>query len=196
MPCAGVSRRDWNSRAGPEEGPLRALAREHGIVQDVEFLGSVADVPALLAKCSFTVLPSLSEGMPNAVLESLAHGRAVIASAVGGVPEILGHGGGVLVPPGDLDALADAMRTLLANPALAARLGAEGRDLVHDWFGINRMVDESLRLYRGLLAGRPPHEAIAPDDGSSPRPPSRRAPGRNTIARSRSAGRVTARSKP
>ena len=69
----------------------------------------------------------MSEGMPNAVLESLAHGRAVVASAVGGVPEILEHGGGVLVPPGDPEALADAMRALLADPAMAARLGAEGR---------------------------------------------------------------------
>ena len=140
--------------AGPEEGPLRALARERGIDEDVEFLDSVADVPALLAGCSFTVLPSLSEGMPNAVLESLAHGRAVIASAVGGVPEILGHGGGVLVPPGDPEALADAMCALLTDPALAARLGAEGRALVHERFGIDRMVDESLRLYSRLLAAR------------------------------------------
>jgi glycosyltransferase involved in cell wall biosynthesis len=140
--------------AGPEEGPLRALARERGIDEEVEFLDSVADVPALLARCSFTVLPSLSEGMPNAVLESLAHGRAVIASAVGGVPEILGHGGGVLVPPGDPEALADAMCALLTDPALAARLGAEGRALVHDRFGIDRMVDESLRLYSRLLAAR------------------------------------------
>ena len=114
------------------------------------------------------MLPSLSEGMPNAVLESLAHGRAVIASAVGGVPEILDRGGGVLVPPGDADALAEAMRTLLADPALAARLGAEGRDVVHEWFGIDRMVDESLRLYQGLLAGRSPHQATEPQSGDRP----------------------------
>ena len=76
--------------------------------------------------------------------------------------------------PATPEALADAMRTLLADPALAARLGAEGRAVVRDGFGIDRMVEESLRLYRGLLAGRPPHEAIAPDDGSSPRHDSRR----------------------
>ena len=154
--------------SGPEEGVLRARARECGIDGDVDFLGSVADVPALLASCSFTVLPSLSEGMPNAVLESLAHGRAVVASAVGGVPEILDGGGGVLVPPGDPDALADAMRTLLADPALAARLGAEGRVIARDWFGADRMVQESLRLYRGLLAGRSPRAASAPQSGDGP----------------------------
>ena len=145
--------------AGPEEKPLRARARELGIDESVEFLGSVADVSALLADCAFTVLPSLTEGMPNAVLESLAHGRAVIASAVGGVPEILEHGGGVLVPPGDPEALADAMRALLVDPAMAARLGAEGRALVNALFGIERLVQETLRLYQGLLSGNPPRES-------------------------------------
>jgi glycosyltransferase involved in cell wall biosynthesis/O-antigen/teichoic acid export membrane protein len=156
--------------SGPEEAWLRGRARELGIDGDVEFLGSVADVPALLACCSFTVLPSLSEGMPNAVLESLAHGRAVVASAVGGVPEILNKGGGFLVPPGDPDALADVMCTLLADPARAARLGAEGRILVRDWFGADRMVDESLRLYEGLLAGRTPGEACAEESRARFRP--------------------------
>ncbi|HEY6275008.1 MAG TPA: glycosyltransferase [Streptosporangiaceae bacterium] len=147
--------------AGPEEHRLRAQARELGIDGDVEFLGSVADVPALLAGCCFTVLPSLSEGMPNAVLESLAHGRAVVASAVGGVPEILAGGGGLLVPPADAGALASAMCTLLADPALAARLAAEGRGLVRDRFGADRMVAHSLGLYQGLLAGQTLPEASA-----------------------------------
>jgi glycosyltransferase involved in cell wall biosynthesis len=156
--------------AGPEEAPLRAQARELGIDTDIEFLGSVADVPALLAGCSFTVLPSLTEGMPNAVLESLAHGRAVVASAVGGVPEILEQGGGLLVPHGDPEALADAMLALLLDRNRAARLGSEGRRLVRDRFGVDRMVEESLRLYGGLLAGRSPSEALASeaDRSSSP----------------------------
>jgi L-malate glycosyltransferase len=148
----GVQARLLLAGTGPEEEALRALARAQGIEADVEFLGAVADVPALLARCWFSVLPSLTEGMPNAVLESLAQGRAVVASAVGGVPEILERGGGILVPPGDARSLADGMRALLADPALAARLGAEGRGLVHDWFGIDRMVEESLRLYQDLLA--------------------------------------------
>ena len=125
---------------------------------------------ALLDECSFTVLPSLSEGLPNAVLESLAQGRAVVASAVGGIPEILNRGGGILVPAGDPEALADAMRSLLADPTLAARLGAEGRAVVSDGFGIDRMVEESLQLYRGLLAGRSPGEAGASDYWDRPGP--------------------------
>jgi L-malate glycosyltransferase len=156
--------------SGPEEASLRARAREYGIEEDVQFLGSVADVPALLDDCSFTVLPSLSEGMPNAVLESLAQGRAVVASAVGGIPEILIRGGGILVPAGDAEALAGAMGSLLADPARAARLGAEGRAVVSDVFGIDRMVGESLRLYRGLLAGRSPREVTAADYRDRPGP--------------------------
>jgi glycosyltransferase involved in cell wall biosynthesis/O-antigen/teichoic acid export membrane protein len=147
--------------AGPEEGPLRARARELGIDGYIEFLGSVTEVPALLANCAFTVLPSLTEGMPNAVLESLAHSRAVVASAVGGVPEILGHGGGVLVPPGDPEALAGAMSALLADPVMAARLGAEGRAMVHNLFGVERMAQETLRLYQGLLSGKSPQESCS-----------------------------------
>ena len=156
--------------SGPEEASLRARAREYGIGGEVQFLGSVADVTALLDECSFTVLPSLSEGLPNAVLESLAQGRAVVASAVGGIPEILNRGGGILVPAGDPEALADAMRSLLADPTLAARLGAEGRAVVSDGFGIDRMVEESLQLYRGLLAGRSPGEAGASDYWDRPGP--------------------------
>jgi glycosyltransferase involved in cell wall biosynthesis len=140
--------------SGPEESALRKQAEEFGIAEQVEFLGSVADVSPLLARCAFTVLPSLSEGMPNAVLESLAHGRAVVGSAVGGMSEILGQGGGILIPPGDPGALARGMCILLADPALAARLGAEGRVLVREQFDADRMVEESVRLYHGLLAER------------------------------------------
>jgi glycosyltransferase involved in cell wall biosynthesis len=155
--------------AGPEEGPLRARARELGIDGDIEFLGSVADVPALLADCAFTVLPSLTEGMPNAVLESLAHGRAVVASAVGGVPEILEHGGGVLVPPGDPAALAHAMRALLVDPAMTARLGAEGRAQVNNLFGVEQMVQETLQLYQALLSGESPRESCMAESADSNR---------------------------
>ena len=102
--------------AGPAEQTLRARARELGIDGEVDFLGSVADVPALLAECSFTVLPSLTEGMPNAVLESLAHGRPVVASAVGGVPEILDRGGRYPRPPRRPGGPCDAIIALLADP--------------------------------------------------------------------------------
>jgi glycosyltransferase involved in cell wall biosynthesis/O-antigen/teichoic acid export membrane protein len=138
---------------GPEEEHLRALAASLGISERVRLLGSVADVPALLEGCSFTVLPSRSEGFPNVVLESLAVGRAVVASAVGGVPEALEGGGGILVPPDDVEALAGAIDGLVADPAHARALGEEGRRAVAARFGEDRMVEETLGLYEELLSG-------------------------------------------
>jgi glycosyltransferase involved in cell wall biosynthesis len=139
---------------GPEEGRLRAQAAELGLDGAVDFLGSVANIETLLAGCRFTVLPSYSEGMPNAVLESLAAGRAVIGTDVGGTAEILTAGGGILVPPGDPRRLADAIRELLMDPARARSLGEKGREVVRDGFSMDQMVDETLSLYTRLLAGR------------------------------------------
>jgi glycosyltransferase involved in cell wall biosynthesis len=140
--------------AGPEEGKLRAQAAGLDIEGAVEFLGSVAPVAPFLARCSFTVLPSYSEGMPNAVLESLAAGRAVIGTRVGGTAEILASGGGILVPPGDPDSLARAMRRLISQPSHARELGEQGRRIVRDHFSMDQMVDATERLYTRLLVRR------------------------------------------
>jgi glycosyltransferase involved in cell wall biosynthesis len=140
--------------AGPEEGKLRAQAAGLDIEGAVEFLGSVAPVAPFLARCSFTVLPSYSEGMPNAVLESLAAGRAVIGTRVGGTAEILAGGGGILVPPGDPDSLARAMRKLISQPSHARELGEQGRRIVRDHFSMDQMVDATERLYTRLLVRR------------------------------------------
>ena len=150
--------------SGPEEASLRARAREYGIEGDVQFLGSVADVPALLDECSFTVLPSLSEGMPNAVLESLAQGRAVVASAVGGIPEILTGAGASSSRPETRKRLPSHAQPA-GRPRPGRPLGAEGRALVGDGFGIDRMVEESLRLYTGCLAGRTRQTSRSRDPG-------------------------------
>jgi glycosyltransferase involved in cell wall biosynthesis len=90
--------------------------------------------------------------MPNVVLESLARARPVIASSVGGIPEVLDGGGGILVPAGDADALAEAMVELWSDPARAAALGEAGRRDVGSRFSLERMVDETSSLYRGVLA--------------------------------------------
>jgi glycosyltransferase involved in cell wall biosynthesis/O-antigen/teichoic acid export membrane protein len=139
---------------GPAEADLRARAARLGIEGRVEFLGSVTDVGPLLRRASFTVLPSRSEGFPNAVLESLAHGRAVVATAVGGTPEILGLGGGILVPPEDPAALAAAIERLLRDPDEARRLGEQGRAVVADRFGPARMVEATVALYVDRLERR------------------------------------------
>jgi glycosyltransferase involved in cell wall biosynthesis len=95
-------------------------------------------------------LPSLSEGSPNAVLESLAAARAVIGTEVGGVPEMLAGGGGVIVDPGDPVALAEQIEALLADPARARAMGLEGRRAVLERFGVERMVEQTLSLYEEL----------------------------------------------
>jgi glycosyltransferase involved in cell wall biosynthesis len=139
--------------SGPEEEALRLDAARLGIADRVVFLGSVPDVAEELESCRCTVLPSHSEGLPNAVLESMAAGRAVVASDVGGVAEALAEGGGVLVPVGDAAALADQVSRFVLDPRLAATLGEQGRRAVLDRFGAERMVEETISLYEELGEG-------------------------------------------
>ena len=142
--------------SGPEEQALREEAARRGVGDRVRFLGAIADVRGELDASRFTVLPSLTEGMPNAVLESMAAGRAVIATDVGGVREALEGGGGVIVPAGDPDAIAEQIGRLLRQPELARRLGDEGRRIVVRRFASDRMVDETARIYEEVLGRRAP----------------------------------------
>jgi glycosyltransferase involved in cell wall biosynthesis len=95
-------------------------------------------VDQLLDGADLFVLPSRSEGQPMAVLEAMAHGLPVIAGAVGGIPELLDHGRcGLLIPPGEVDALVEALRRLLTEPHTRADLGAEARRRVLAEFDID-----------------------------------------------------------
>ena len=106
------------------EGPLRAgLARSaEARGARVRFLGRRADVPALLAAADVVVLPSLWEGQPLVVQETLRAARPLVASRAGGIPGLTGEDAALLVPPGDAAALAAAVLSVLDDPALAARL--------------------------------------------------------------------------
>jgi glycosyltransferase involved in cell wall biosynthesis len=138
---------------GPEAAPLVARVRELGLDAVVRFLGTRMDVARILTVLDVVVLPSLEEGFPNVVLEAMAAGKPVVASRVGGVPEAVVHGEtGLLVPPADPQALAEAIATLLDDPARAQRMGRAGRDRVITWFGMDRMVQETERLYHEILA--------------------------------------------
>ena len=110
---------------GPLEGMLRARARAGGL--DVAFLGQRGDVPALLAAADVVVVPSQWEGQPLAVQEALRAGRPIVASRVGGIPDLTGGDGALLIPPGDAGALASAVLAVLDDPALGARLAAAAR---------------------------------------------------------------------
>jgi glycosyltransferase involved in cell wall biosynthesis len=108
--------------AGPLAAHLRATAASLGV--DAEFPGHRDDVPALLAKAAVFVLPSVWEGQPLVLQEALRAGAAIVASRTGGIPDLTGDDAALLVPPGDAAALASAVRSILQDPALAARLRA------------------------------------------------------------------------
>jgi glycosyltransferase involved in cell wall biosynthesis len=114
----------------------------------VIFTGRRDDVPAVTAALDVSVLPSYREALGLSILEAMALSRPVVASAVGGIPEMIEHGRtGLLVPPHDETALADAIVRLLSNHPLADMLARAAHDLVHDRFCIERMVREIQSVY-------------------------------------------------
>jgi len=133
---------------GPRAAELRATASALGIAHRVRFLGHVEDVPSLLARADLFVLPSISEAFPNAAIEAMAAGLPVVASATGGLLDLVDHGRtGLLVTPADPIALAGAMASLVADPARAARLGAAARIDVASRYSFDRMVQAFEQLY-------------------------------------------------
>jgi glycosyltransferase involved in cell wall biosynthesis len=127
-------------------------ARQSGVSENFIFLGRRSDVPQVLACCDLAVLPSLAEGLPNAVLEYMATGLPCVVTSVGGNAELL-HDGvtGILVPARDSNALSDALLKLLRDPSLAQRLGKNGRDFVERNFSFEHMVRRVEELYADLL---------------------------------------------
>jgi glycosyltransferase involved in cell wall biosynthesis len=136
---------------GPLRGDLESLTASLGLEQRVRFLGDRDDVPGLLSRASAFVLASDYEGCPLAVIEALAAGVPVAATAVGGVPELVDTGTGILAPAGDEGALADALRTLLLDPARARALGEAGRRTVAERLSHDVMVSRLLDLYREMV---------------------------------------------
>jgi glycosyltransferase involved in cell wall biosynthesis len=138
---------------GPQRIALEDRARSLGLNDRVLFLGHRSDVPALLASCDVFVLPSLFEGLPLAILEAMWAGKPVIASAVGGVGEAILHGEtGLLVPPGQPEHLANAIRTLICNPAFARQLAIAAKAHVEQEFSADTMVQGVVRTYDELLS--------------------------------------------
>lgn len=141
------------------DGPLRpeldAQARALGIASIVEFLGTRADLPDLLAACDIFVLSSNSEGMSNTIIEAMAAAKPVIATNVGGNPELVVHGHtGLLVEPRSAAAMADGIRTLVADPVRREAMGAEGRRRAEREFSVRRMLDEYQQMYLDVAEGR------------------------------------------
>lgn len=138
------------------DGPLRdALVRRaeaKGVADRFHFLGQCNDVPALLATSDLFVLPSRSEAFPNAVIEAMAAGLPVVATNVGGIPELITPGTtGLLVPPGDAVALATSVLDLMDRPGFASSLGQAARARIEQEFSFDRMVASFESLYESRI---------------------------------------------
>ena len=144
---------------------LEERAAQLGLQERVLFTGFRLDVPRLLSAAAASVLPSLSEGLSNTILESMAAGVPVIATRVGGSGEALeDHVDGLLVPPRDPSALSRAIIWVLEHPEAARELGQRARTRVAEEFSLERMVRETECLYARLLERAPRRRAVARPD--------------------------------
>jgi glycosyltransferase involved in cell wall biosynthesis len=161
---------------GPERGRLEAQAAALGLTDRVRFLGQRDDVPALLGACDVFALPSLYEGSSLAVLEAMSAGCAVVTSDIPGTNELVIDGQtGLLTPPGDPGALADALRRTLSDPDRRRRLGDSARARVLAEFTADAMARSVTSVYSELLreagGGGAGSRAQSNRDGSAPPDP-------------------------
>lgn len=138
---------------GPLRSQLQKMARELGIGEQVHFPGIVADVRTWLAHFDVLVAPSRREGLPTVLLEAMALGRPVVASRVGGIPEIVTDGvSGLLVPADVPDELGQAIDLLLRDKGKRLGMGQAGRERVVERFGLEEMLRQTESAYEELLA--------------------------------------------
>ena len=141
---------------GPLRGEVEEAARAAGLGERLRLPGFRRDVPELLATLDVAVFPSRWEGLPITLLEAMAAGRAVVASELPGHAEVIEPGAsGMLAPPGRPERFADEVVALLADPARRAALGRAARERVEQAYGVERMVRETVEVYRlaGLVTG-------------------------------------------
>ena len=140
---------------GPRRAELEAIVRARNLQRTVVFLGHREDVPDLLNAADAFVLPSRSEAFPNGAIEAMAAGLPVVASAVGGLLDLIEPDRtGLLVPPENAGALATALRRLFTEPELARRLAEAGQTQVRQRYSFERMVASFEELYTAGLAAR------------------------------------------
>jgi glycosyltransferase involved in cell wall biosynthesis len=143
----------WLAGEGPERAAIERRIGERGLGEHVRLLGTVPHAELLGmyrdGRADCVVLPSLHEGLSVALVEAMAYGVPVIATAVGGVPELLEDGAGILVPPSDADALTEALTRVLGSPTLRAELAHAGRRRVEAEFEVHAIVRELVRRFDG-----------------------------------------------
>lgn len=137
---------------GSLRGRLEAIARQEGVAESVRFLGDRGDVARLARGFELFVLSSLTEGWSIALMEACASGLPIVATRVGGNPEIVEHGvNGLLVPPADAGALAEAIVALLQDPGQLERMGAAARRWVQETGSLAAMANRYEQVYAGAL---------------------------------------------
>ena len=137
---------------GSRRAALEARTRELGLTERVRFLGQVEAIGPLLLAADAVVLPSLWEGLPLSLLEALARARPVVASRVGGIPEVIEDGAsGVLVEPSDPIALAEVLESLQRRPDLAILLGTAGAEIVRQGYSWTRLIERFEAVYDEVL---------------------------------------------
>lgn len=139
-----------------EYGPaLKEMARSLGLGNRVVFVGQRKDIPEILAVCDFFILPTLTEALPTVLMEAMAARKAMIASNVGGVPEMIQDGvNGRLLPPGDVPALVTACAQLADDSALRNAWGTAGQAICQEKFNIERQIVSLENLYASLIGTR------------------------------------------
>jgi glycosyltransferase involved in cell wall biosynthesis len=148
---------------GPMEDELTLLAKNLGIASSVRFHGYQQAVLPFLQTAHLFVLSSYVEGLSNTLLEAMAVGLPVVATRISGSEDIVTMGeNGILVPPGDEKALAEAILEVLANPVRAAAMGRNARQFVEQHCGLGRITDEYIRLYRQILKNGVPSCVVSP----------------------------------
>jgi len=137
---------------GPDRNEVERRAHELGVMRETLFLGYQEQVASLFAAFDVFILPSANEGTPVTAIEALAAGKPVVATRVGGIPDVVRDGeDGFLVAPGDVDAIAERLAQLATDPQLRARMGEAARARVRERYSVERLVDDVDRLYRSLL---------------------------------------------
>lgn len=134
---------------------LECLAKVLGIASSVEFVGLQSDIPAQFHRGSLAVLPSRWEGMSNALLEAMACGLPCVATRVSGSEDIIQHGvNGLLVESEDYQGMAQALLTLLHDPALTRKYGQAARETIERDYSFEQVMDKYIELYHGIADGR------------------------------------------
>ena len=139
---------------GPLRPELERMARDRGLSDVVHFLGEQQDMSESYASADLLVLTSRYEGTPNVLLEAMAHGVPVVATKVGGVPEIVSDECGIVVDPFDLPGLAEAVRQLVENPGMRKEMGSAGRAYVERNHSFNSLGGRLTEIYQKLLQSR------------------------------------------